>query len=216
MNHATLFRSPLGFWAVLLLTLMSFGSANAATHTIMFGNDFQYTPSQLSVQVGDVITWEGNFSAHPLQFDEVPAGATMPQNVTSGTTFSYTVEVAGSYAYHCMFHGSAGGGGMAGAFTAGTASVEERIDVSLMSISPNPVQVDRQFNLYVGFDASTIESMILTDVDGKHTTISAPSYSVKDSVLTIGLDPVFTAPGMYMLTIKTQDNSYTRKLMIRR
>lgn len=90
------------------VTLLSARAGNAAIHTITFGNDIRYTLTTLNVQVGDVITWQGGFSMHPMHFEAVPDGAVKPSDVTTGNTFSCTVEIPGNYAFYCNFHVSAG------------------------------------------------------------------------------------------------------------
>jgi plastocyanin len=216
MKIETTLRKALPLFAVLVLTLLSFRSAPAATHTITFGGDFQYTPSQLSVAVGDVITWQGDFSFHPLQFDAVPAGAVKPENVTSGNTFSYTVEVAGEYRYHCTLHGSANGSGMAGAFTAGTASVDRPVDVAMLRSFPNPVHQDSPLTVELGFDASMIKNVSITTSDGiTGNFILGAGYFVDGNTVTI--PNTSWGAGAFVISISTTDgNIYRRKVIITR
>lgn len=106
-------------WVLVSLLLVAI-RAGATTHVVQFGGALgeSYSPSSLSVTVGDTITWEGDFSAHPLSSVTVPNGAATFHNA-SGTVFSYVVTVAGSYDYQCDFHASLG---MTGSFTATVAS----------------------------------------------------------------------------------------------
>lgn len=76
--------------------------ALAVEHVITFPG-FAYNPAEITVEVGDIITWNGNFGTHPLESVNVPAGAQSFFNNT-GTTFSYTIEVPGNYTYHCTIH----------------------------------------------------------------------------------------------------------------
>ncbi len=61
--------------AIFGLTLVS--NTSAATHIIYFGGNFKpgYSPSEISVNVGDTVSWRGDFNEHPLTFLSVPAGA---------------------------------------------------------------------------------------------------------------------------------------------
>ncbi len=107
-----------------VIFLMPAAGFSAATHVIQFGGTLGlvYSPSSLSVTVGDTIRWEGDFSIHPLSSTTIPVGASSWHNGT-GTVFDYVVAVAGTYNYHCDNHFSLG---MVGSFDAVLAGVENR------------------------------------------------------------------------------------------
>ncbi|MFI5263173.1 MAG: T9SS type A sorting domain-containing protein [Candidatus Kapaibacterium sp.] len=109
-------------WEILsLLVMLVIGreSASAVTiHYIDFGgpiHGYVYTPNFLNVEVGDTIVWRGDFSQYALVSTSVPPGAKTIGPVNSGTTFSYPVEVAGSYSYQNTVYA---GIGMKGSFSA--------------------------------------------------------------------------------------------------
>ncbi len=67
-----------------------------------------YSPGSLTVKVGDTVTWEGDFSVHPLVSG---ASCGMPDGKFSnstGTSFSHTFTVAGTYPYYCSVHCASG------------------------------------------------------------------------------------------------------------
>jgi len=114
----------------------------ATNHVIKFGGTLgnNYSPKELEVAVGDTVTWEGTFSTHPLSSTSVPPGAASFEKNT-GTTFSYLVQVEGTYNYQCDFHV---GLGMIGSFSATVSSVEgiglsvQPATFSLEQNYPNP------------------------------------------------------------------------------
>lgn len=67
----------------------------------------QYAPDSIEATLGDRVTWEGSFSTHPLESTVVPSGANTI-NVSTGTSFSYQLNVAGVYRYKCSIHGFTG------------------------------------------------------------------------------------------------------------
>ncbi|MEP7235616.1 MAG: hypothetical protein ABI778_09995, partial [Ignavibacteriota bacterium] len=71
--------------------------------------------SNLTVEVGDTIIWTGDFSSDPLHFTSVPAGAQAAGPITSGTSFLYVIEAAGTYSYQNDTYAQLG---MKGAITA--------------------------------------------------------------------------------------------------
>lgn len=88
----------------------------STTHVILFGGGvgLNYSPNSLAVATGDTISWQGNFSLHPLVSTSFPIGAAS-WSASSGTVFNYPVLIAGSYDYQCDVHF---GSGMTGSFTA--------------------------------------------------------------------------------------------------
>ncbi len=63
----------------------------------------QYAPNCVHVKVGQTVTWNSDFTAHPL---EASGGASpSPIQLTStGTTVSFTFTTAGTYGFHCSVH----------------------------------------------------------------------------------------------------------------
>ena len=96
---------------------------DGAGNTVAVGpNDqFRFDPEEITISVGETVTWEFESSSHnvcawPTMFDAVsgPVGAdgfgTMPQSgsgyeiVDQGETFEHTFETAGEYTYVCGPH----------------------------------------------------------------------------------------------------------------
>jgi len=82
--------------AIFGLTFVS--NTIAETHVINFGGNFkpEYSPSQISVSMGDTVSWRGDFNEHPLSSLSVPAGVVGFSNFT-GNQFDYVVKTAGTY-----------------------------------------------------------------------------------------------------------------------
>jgi plastocyanin len=116
-------RRNAGFFAgVVLVSLLLAGDNTwATTHIVQFGGSFgfTYSPSSFSAKVGDTVTWQGDFTMHPLSSTTIPATAQSWHN-GSGSSFSYRIAVAGTYNYHCDVHFSLG---MVGSFTASPSAV---------------------------------------------------------------------------------------------
>ena len=101
------------FLTALVLTLFLSWHAGATTHVVTFVC-CEYTPTYFQAALGDTVEWQGDFSSHPLESTTIPAGAS-PFSNGSGTSFSYVIQVAGTYSYQCQVHQPS----MAGSFGAG-------------------------------------------------------------------------------------------------
>jgi plastocyanin len=114
----------------------------ATTHTINFGGNLgnTYSPSSLNMNVGDTIMWVGSFEFHPLRLFAVPSGADSFGPISSGTSFSYVVRVAGEYAYQCDAHFDQGMTGSMNASPSAVGGAEQANAVRFEQNFPNPVQ----------------------------------------------------------------------------
>ena len=96
--------------AIALLFAMSGGSAQ---HVALAAPDVAsavihfvccaYTPSEVVIQPGESVEWDGDFSSHPLVSDD---GLWTTQAV--GTQFVYTFTMTGTFDFHCAIHGPFG------------------------------------------------------------------------------------------------------------
>jgi plastocyanin len=95
--------------AALLLaaTWLSAGRAGAASPNHVDIVNLAFNPAQLSVPVGDTVTWTNNDGlGHTVTSDAGAPAAFDSGTIAPGGTFSFTFAVAGTYAYHCKIHAS--------------------------------------------------------------------------------------------------------------
>lgn len=111
--------------------------AQAAGADVTFGDDLEYSPPRTTIQVGESVTWRGNFAEHPLAS---ASGAFADK--AKGSSYSVAFGTPGTYTYFCQLH-SDGESGMVArivvrpAASAGTARVAPRARVdSPARISP--------------------------------------------------------------------------------
>ena len=81
--------------------------------TIAFGGSdpgFNYAPKCLKVSAGATVTFNGDFSMHPLNGSEMRGtliGNPIPTTpINTGTSMPFTFPTSGFYAYYCAFHGA--------------------------------------------------------------------------------------------------------------
>ena len=75
-------------------------------------DDNYFAPKQLTVPVGTTVVWksEGHHE-HTVTADN---GAFRSDDLHMDAQFTHTFATPGTFAYHCKYHGAAGGVGMAG------------------------------------------------------------------------------------------------------
>ncbi len=158
-------------WAVLLLGLSSMcalvpvNGANGGAHESVSIQNFAFSPSSITINVGDSVTWTNNDGA-----SHTASSTSGPESFDSGTltgsaTFNYTFNTAGTYDYRCDIHTS-----MTASITVTAANnPPEVFDVTL---SPSPAFTDD----VVSASASS------WDPDGDPVTLSY-SWSVNGNTI---------------------------------
>jgi plastocyanin len=130
---------------VALVVLLSQLPAFAATYTVTVGDNF-YSPQNLTVRSGDVVTFQWQAGSHPTQLNSSP-GATSPawtvfQMNSSSQTRTMTFTTVGVYNYYCTAHGAPPNIGMYGNITvaAATPTQDARPAAATLNLYPNPVR----------------------------------------------------------------------------
>ena len=92
--------TPIAVFAAGVLLAASSTGAAAADEAVSIV-DFDFEPSNVTVQVGDTVTWTNNGSApHNVHFENGPASDILD----NGGTYERTFEEAGTYDYICDVH----------------------------------------------------------------------------------------------------------------
>lgn len=178
----------------LLFTAFSFRPAYAVVVTINV-TDFQFTPANVNVNVGDVVRF--TFAAATLHNastigvpNGVPAGAAdiFSGNPGAVTTYDYTVTTVGTYLYVCTRHGNAAAySGMKGQFVASAVvpvvlrnfAITTVLKKPLLSwITETELNAD-YFSVRSSADAIHFTELVKIPAVGNSTTIQ--SYAFTDN-----------------------------------
>jgi plastocyanin len=84
---------------------------DAQTFTIEI-RDNTFNPPDLTIPAGSTVVWvHAGQRSHTATADDASFGS---DTLANGASFQHTFDQSGTFAYHCEFHGAAGGVGMAG------------------------------------------------------------------------------------------------------
>jgi plastocyanin len=86
--------------AVAATILLGIASARAEEHKVTIDN-FPFTPAQLTVKVGDTVTWTNH---DDIPHTVVSAGKYRSKTMDTDDSFSFTFTSAGDYKYFCSLH----------------------------------------------------------------------------------------------------------------
>ena len=179
----------------LLITFFISTSLLAQTsHNVVVASN-SFTPSALTIEVGDTVFWtntsgthnvNGSMTTFPSNPDSFGSGAP-----SSGWTYSYVFTTAGDYTYRCDPHA---GGGMTATIAVSESSVsinESKIENG-MNVYPNPFTsyLTVALNKELINDNSSIE-FILYDLLGNQvhsiTNVNAELTKIETNQLSNGI-----------------------------
>ena len=134
------------FISMLSIALCFFNYRAQTTHTVNAGS-YYYTPTNLTVQVGDSVIWindgglhdvNGNINSITSQPFNNPVTFDSPSTNTAGAViFAYKFTVPGTYNYDCSV-GSHAANGMVGSVIVTDPSTNINTASTNYSIYPNP------------------------------------------------------------------------------
>ena len=104
---------------VLMAVAVSFAMNGRAGATTTSGAEkatvkitsFQFTPKVLTIAPGTTVEWVNDGGRHTVEADD---GSFKSEVLKQGDKFEHKFDKAGTFAYHCEFHGEKGGKDMAG------------------------------------------------------------------------------------------------------
>lgn len=174
--------------------------------------NFQFTPSNFTVNVGDTIMWFWFDGSHTTTSGNIPSGATAWNASISQNNqmFTYVVSIPGIYNFVCLPHAS---GGMTGSFNAigGTVGINESPAPTLSFIS----NYSSNGNLYVDYEliSTGILRIKLFDIIGNsvQTLVSSTQVAGKHSDVFNVTD---LHKGIYILEMVTGKNRLSKKILI--
>ena len=86
-------------------------TASVAEKATVKISNFQFTPKVLTLTPGTTVEWVSEAGRHTVEADD---GSFKSDVLKQGDKFEHTFDKAGTFAYHCEFHGDKGGKDMAG------------------------------------------------------------------------------------------------------
>ena len=97
--------STMGFALALFMTALApAATARASTTWNVSISSYQFTPSTVTISVGDTVTWTVGDGTHTTTSDPGQTESWNSGPMSAGQSFSYTFNAAGNYTYHCAIH----------------------------------------------------------------------------------------------------------------
>ncbi len=91
---------------VLGLGLGTISSVSQAAESAVSIRNFSFQPADLSITIGDTVTWTNEDPADHTVTAAQPSGAFDSRTLVPGAKFSQTFNQAGTYVYFCKLHHS--------------------------------------------------------------------------------------------------------------
>jgi len=104
LARALRFACALALTNAVTLTVGGLTVASAADTPITWG--FSPTPTVVSIQVNDTVTWNGNLVFHPVRITDASFTATGATVSSGGGSYTRSFPLPGTYYFMCAAHGS--------------------------------------------------------------------------------------------------------------
>lgn len=176
-----------------LALFLLFSTTKATIHVIqVWDGYYQFTPSQLSIQLGDTIQWlplDQPMMTHTITSSNIPDGALEFDQIweaPADTFFQYVPTIAGVYDYVCTPHEDSFN--MVGSFTVETPSGIVEKEIEPYKLYPNPA-----------YDFISIEG--ITD-NLSYTIITLNGRKTLTGILNQRIDISALEPGLYVIRIE--------------
>jgi plastocyanin len=177
-------------------------------------SDFVFTPSNITVSVGDTVKWQWISGIHTTTSITVPSGAaTWDEPITiSNQTYRYVVTVAGSYHYKCTPHFP----GMEGFITANPIGIEPKEGklpntYKLFQNYPNPFNpvTDIKFELP---NSSFVKLTVFNMLGGEVEVLVSQQLNAGGYI--VDWDASRYSSGIYFYKLETDGFSAIRKMTL--
>jgi plastocyanin len=165
------------------LVMLAAPTASAANQTISIQH-VQYNPNQLTIAVGDTVTWVNNETDGTVHSSTSDDGLWNSPDLGPGATFSFTFTQAGTFSFHCRFHPSmtgtitvTGGGGGGGGPTTTSPPPSSTTTTPTATTSPTTSSTSTTTTAPTSTGTSTTGTTAPTTTSGSPTSTTSPTES---------------------------------------
>jgi plastocyanin len=197
---------------ILALTFTSTVLIAQTVHTIMVA-DFQYTPANPTITLGDTVLFQWVNGSHPTRSDN---GTTIPlfnMNSTS-TTKKIVLTSLGTVPFYCTAHGGPGGQNMSGTITVTTSTGLNKSASLTNSLQVYPNPASEKINVSFNVKKDNNVNIKLIDVLGNEVAtlinekMSAGEYREQLSI------PSRISTGLYFVKISVGNDVAMKRISI--
>lgn len=199
--------------SALALVALAAPAGAQVTHVVMVSGT-SFTPSTLSVEVGDTVEWQNTSGCHNVA-ETTPSG---PAGFGSGAVacapwnYDFTFDAGGEYTYRCDDHFSFG---MTGSVTVlpSTASEAPSETIVQLDLTPNPFS-DRLV-LSLSLDRDTDVRVVVLDLAGRELAALHDGRVTAGRVLEAVWSPSAEMPaGAYVVRIVADTFTDSRRVVL--
>jgi len=150
----------------VIIMIFSVGGLNAQTSHLVEVSNNKYTPSEITIGIGDTVVWKNIEGYHNVNGD-ISVNELNPESFGNGTgydwTYSFVFNIAGVYEYQCDPHVFLG---MFGKITVSdiTNSIENLYEKRQITLYPNPAK--SHLNIYYSGQNKKSVQVIIYSLNG--------------------------------------------------
>lgn len=196
----------------LLLFAISLGSTIKTQATIVnvAVSDFQFTPSNFTINAGDTIMWFWVSGFHTTTSDNIPGSANAWDELIDPNSqmFMYVPTVSGNYTYECDFHSM-----MQASFTVtGNVGISSNSKDNVLWLL-SPTTSSTSLNITYSIPSSGNVELKIFDILGTEVKTAFAGHQ-RNGVHSININVASLSKGIYILRLSSGKATISRRIMI--
>ena len=202
--------SLLTFWLLLIISTSGYSQS---LHTVELSN-FQFSPANLTIEVGDTVRWTNVSGTHNVVADD--------NSFTSGSaapapwTFEHVFTATGNNPYYCEPHGGPGGSGMSGVIT-----VEQPVSVSDNELFVNKFELNQNYpnpfnpttTIKYSIPANGIITLLVFNAIGEEVSMLANEFK-EAGTYDVSFNSGELSSGIYFYRLQAGSFVETKKMIL--
>ena len=205
------------FFPLILTLLILFfaGSVFSQTlHNVQATSGLVFTPSTLTITVGDTVRWTNTGGNHNVIADDNSFTSGPPS--TTPWVYEFVFTSVGVNPYYCVVHGGPGGVGMSGVITVENATgiIEDGItieDFELKQNYPNPFNPSTKISFVIPV-SSVVKLKVFNLLGNEITTLLNEQLFAGEH--TVPFNAAGLSSGIYFYALTVNGNTKTKEMVL--
>jgi plastocyanin len=199
---------------VTFLLLFLAGSAFSQTlHNVEVSSNI-FTPSTLTIGIGDTVRWTNTGGNHNVVQDEFLFTSGAPS--TAPWVFEFVFTFVGIFPYFCEVHGAAGGVGMSGVITVENASSVNNDEITVEDFKlkqnyPNPFNPSTKISFVIPV-SSDVNLKVFNLLGNEVTTLLNEQLFAGEH--TVPFNAAGLSSGIYFYALTVNGNTKTKEMVL--
>jgi plastocyanin len=200
--------------ATFLLIILAGSAFSQTLHNVQATNSLVFTPSTLTITVGDTVRWTNTGGNHNVVADDNSFTSGPP---SSGPwVYEFVFTSVGVNPYYCVVHGGPGGAGMSGVITVENPTSVNDDDITVKDFElkqnyPNPFNPSTKISFVIPV-SSVVKLKVFNLLGNEITTLLHEQLFAGEH--TVPFNAAGLSSGIYFYALTVNGNTKTKEMVL--